>query len=228
MSKIVGIYKIENKINGMVYVGSSINVIERLAQHRRDLKREAHCNQKLQRSYLKYGEDQFLFQCIEVVIFIEALTEREQFWIDYYRSVGRVYNLCPAAGSCAGFKHSEITLQKRKKIIPWNKGVKGYKTKPASEERKRRVASAQMGELNHNFGKPTPDSVKEKIRSSLNGSKCYLAKLDERQVMDIKIALMAGEKGNVLAAKYGVAKTQISSIKNGKTWRHVVIDKPAI
>lgn len=103
----------------------------------------------------------------------------------------------------------------------WNLGKSGYKTKPASEERKMKIGLAQMGNKNHNFGKTTPEEVKNKIRMANGGSKCYLAKLDEMKVADIKRRLANGESGRSLATEYGVAPTQISCIRLGKTWRNV-------
>lgn len=127
-----------------------------------------------------------------------------------------------------GMKHSEETLKKmRGRILPQEQIEKMRRTKtgkkigPASEERKRKIGEAQKGGLNHNFGKPIPDLVKQKIRASNQGSKCYLAKLTEENVSDIKKRLSLGEKGVDLAREYEVATTQISSIKHGKTWRHV-------
>jgi hypothetical protein len=40
-------------------------------------------------------------------------------------------------------------------------------------------------------------------------------------VVEIKLLIKAGEKGYKIAAKYGVAPTTISAIKNGYTWRHL-------
>ena len=105
---------------------------------------------------------------------------------------------------------------------PWNKGRPGYTTKPAAESRKLRIGLAQQGEKNHNFGKTTPEATKQKLREALQGSQCHLAKLDEADVALIKKRLIAGERGADLAREYGVAKTQISCIKHGKTWRHVL------
>ena len=105
----------------------------------------------------------------------------------------------------------------------WNKGMSGYKLKPCSDERKRKIGEAQKGEKNHNFGKITTEEIKNKIRASNQGSMCYLAKLNEYKVIDIKKRLLMGETGAKLAREYGVARTQISMIKNGKTWRHVNI-----
>jgi group I intron endonuclease len=104
----------------------------------------------------------------------------------------------------------------------WNKG-KRYKTRPCTESRRRLISLAQMGSKNHNFGKTTPESVKDKIRAANCGSKCHLAKLTEDKVAVIKRRLQDGESGSALAKEYGVAPTQISCIRLGKTWRHVEV-----
>lgn len=48
-----------------------------------------------------------------------------------------------------------------------------------------------------------------------------LAKLTEKDVLEIQAAFEAGEKDFVLAKKYGVTSGVISSIRLGKTWKHV-------
>ena len=48
-----------------------------------------------------------------------------------------------------------------------------------------------------------------------------LAKLTEKDVLEIQAAFEAGEKDFVLAEKYGVTSGVISSIRLGKTWKHV-------
>lgn len=221
--KITGIYRIKNNFTEHVYIGSSIDVAARLAQHKRDLRRGQCCNMRLQRAWEKYGESAFSFECIEVVLFPQDLMLREQFWIDTHKINKKAYNMCPAAGSCAGLKHSAETVAKRRLIKPWNKGIRGYKIKPAGAERDRKIGDAQRGDRNHNYGKITPEVVKAKIRESLEGSKCHLAKLTESQVAEIKRALITGVKGSVLAKQYGVNNVQISAIKLGKTWKHVII-----
>ena len=61
----IGIYKIENIINNIIYIGSSINVEKRFERHKYDLKRNKHHNIYLQRSYNKYGIENFKFEIIE-------------------------------------------------------------------------------------------------------------------------------------------------------------------
>lgn len=48
-----------------------------------------------------------------------------------------------------------------------------------------------------------------------------LAKLTEKDVLEIQAAFEAGEKDFVLAEKYGVTSGVINSIRLGKTWKHV-------
>lgn len=118
-----------------------------------------------------------------------------------------------------GKKHTEADKQKMSVSRMGDKNNR-YGTHH-SEESKRKIGEAQIGELNHNYGKTTPESVKQKCRDSYHGSQCHLSKLDDDKVIAIKLALSEGQTGVSLAKKYGVATTQISSIKNGKTWRHI-------
>jgi len=53
------------------------------------------------------------------------------------------------------------------------------------------------------------------------GSAHGASKLNETQVSEILIALSAGQNGAALGRRYGVTKTVISSIKNGRSWKHI-------
>ena len=55
------IYKIINKIDGRIYIGSTINFEKRKKKHLKDLKNNKHHNIFLQRAYNKYGVDNFVF-----------------------------------------------------------------------------------------------------------------------------------------------------------------------
>ena len=65
--KICGIYKITNLKNHKIYIGSSNNIMRRWYEHLRDLKNQKHCNSHLQNAWNKYGENNFLFEIIEIV-----------------------------------------------------------------------------------------------------------------------------------------------------------------
>jgi hypothetical protein len=60
-------------------------------------------------------------------------------------------------------------------------------------------------------------------RSSREGSKHHLAKLDEEKVKEIKKMIRDGHKNNEIAEIYNVDKSNISLIRNGKRWLHVNI-----
>lgn len=91
-----GIYKITNEVTGKFYIGSAKDIDWRWTLHRRELRANRHCNQKLQHSWNFYGEDKFSFMILEEVEPIqEKLFEREQYYLDtfkpYIRGMG--YNI---------------------------------------------------------------------------------------------------------------------------------------
>jgi group I intron endonuclease len=61
----IGIYRIKNLKNKKCYYGSSKNIKKRWRTHLNDLKNGKHHNTHLQRSWDKYGEDNFVFELVE-------------------------------------------------------------------------------------------------------------------------------------------------------------------
>jgi len=84
MGKEMGIYKIENKINKMVYIGSTNNFERRKSEHLKDLSNGNHCNFKLQNDYNKYGEDAFVFFMIKNIDNKHSLKIEERSEIESY------------------------------------------------------------------------------------------------------------------------------------------------
>lgn len=111
---IIGIYKIENKINKKVYIGSSKNVEKRWATHLSELRNNKHHSYHLQQAWNKYGQDSFEFSIIEILDNEFLLIEKEQYWIDKYASYNCKlgYNISNCANRPAmrkGFNRSEFT-----------------------------------------------------------------------------------------------------------------------
>ena len=80
--------------NGKVFVTEdTVNGVEDLIQ---ELNNKKHWNKHLQSSWNKYGAEQFTFETLEQVE-TEALTERVQYWINYYNSTDSKsgYNIAP-------------------------------------------------------------------------------------------------------------------------------------
>ena len=98
MEILSGIYAIINKVNNKIYIGSSKNIYNRKAQHYSELRGNYHENKFLQRSWNKYGENNFEFRVIEIVENIDKLLEVEQKYIDKYYDGGKnCYNMNPKA-----------------------------------------------------------------------------------------------------------------------------------
>lgn len=79
--KLIGIYKIQNKVNNKCYIGSSIDITNRFYVHLSSLRHNKHQNIYLQNAWNKYGEDNFdveiIEQCDKCI-----LSEREQYYVD--------------------------------------------------------------------------------------------------------------------------------------------------
>ncbi len=144
-----GIYAIVNKINGKQYIGSALSITGRLNTHRKRLRFGRHENLHLQAAWTKYGEKSFKLLIIQSCS-PEQLVEREQYWIDTFKSADRQYgyNKCPTAGNMLGFNHSEESKQKMSKT---------RKGKPVSEEM--RIAAEARAKANK--GKSLPAHVLE-------------------------------------------------------------------
>lgn len=108
------VYAITNLRDGMVYIGSSINIRARMVAHFVMLKRGNHDNPHLQRAFLTDGITAFDCSVVELCSIDERLL-REQHYLDalrsYVRSCG--YNVCPAA---RGNRHSDETRAKLSQI----------------------------------------------------------------------------------------------------------------
>ena len=91
----IGIYKIENLVNGKLYIGQSRNLRKRKLRHFNELKMNKHVNNHLQRSFNKYGEKNFKFEVI-LHCNIEDLNYYENFFINLFKTQSTGYNICYA------------------------------------------------------------------------------------------------------------------------------------
>lgn len=81
-----GIYKITNTLNGMTYVGQSVNLADRWKQHiKRGIGADTPTKNKLYPAMLECGVENFSFEVIEECTSAE-LNEKEKFWTDYFKA----------------------------------------------------------------------------------------------------------------------------------------------
>lgn len=104
----IGIYKIKNKVNGKVYIGQSIDIKRRWYAHKNELGRQVHCNSHMQKSWNKYGEENFEFSILEECD-LNDIDEKEIFWISYYNSANQDfgYNLTDGGQGIHGYIPTE-------------------------------------------------------------------------------------------------------------------------
>lgn len=109
-----GIYQIINLINSKKYVGSAVNFRKRFLEHKNHLIKKTHHNYHLQKSWDKYGSQNFKFEILEYVNKNDLL-KREQYYINLYKSCNsdNGYNINPIAGSNLGRKFGPPSKETR-------------------------------------------------------------------------------------------------------------------
>jgi len=143
---ILGIYKITNKINGKIYVGSSKSIESRWKQHIYELNKGTHHSNKLQRAWNKYSEEDFKFEVIQIVNNESELFKYEQEWIDktkcYEGKYG--YNICDIAGM-------PISKNKIKDKVKEEEKKQEYKNKISREKSKCMELISKNDDIKVNF-----------------------------------------------------------------------------
>lgn len=89
----IGIYKIENLINGNKYIGQSNNITKRWNAEKRTAfnEKDPGYEYPLSRALRKYGIENFSFEIIEECP-EEKLNERERYWVAFYDTFFNGYN----------------------------------------------------------------------------------------------------------------------------------------
>lgn len=216
--KISAIYKIENIVNKKIYIGSAVSVKRRFNDHKNHLNENRHHNSYLQRSWNKYGEENFKFEIIEKIENKNLLIGREQYWMNVLEPE---YNICKFAGSSLGIKRTD---EEKERI---SKTLKGRKIPQEVREKISKTLKGMMvGEKNPMFGRKVSLETRRKQSESHKG-KCIgeknpMCKLTDSIVKEIREKF---DTGNFLqyklAKEYNVSKMTICRIVNKKLWKHI-------
>lgn len=155
--KVSGVYKITCVINGKVYIGQSGDVERRFSEHRYRLDHGIHDNFRLQEEWGRYGEEGFRFLLIEKCADnADVRSEREIFWMEYYRANDEAYGYNIASGGNHGYSLYSLPYEQRMAVH--RKIIKNREGKC-------------VGRNHPNYGKPIPQEQREKISRALSGSK---------------------------------------------------------
>lgn len=76
------VYRFTNKLNGMKYVGATINIQERHRSHIRAAERKKFVKNSLQEAIHKFGVKSFKFDVVDNAESLEELSDKEADWID--------------------------------------------------------------------------------------------------------------------------------------------------
>lgn len=142
VEKLCGIYKIQCTINKKVYIGQSGDIKTRFRTHKNKLRKNKHDNQYLQNAYIKYGEESFKYEIIEVCN-KELLDVKEIYWINFYNSLDEYFGYNMQSG--------------------------GHKNKNLAESTKKLMSEQRRGEKHPNFGKHLSEETRNKISESHQG-----------------------------------------------------------
>jgi len=230
--RITGIYWIRNLINNKVYIGSAVCLTSRKNGHKRNLMRNKHPNKHLQLSVNKYGYKNFIFEIIEKLENNEKLLEREQYWLDLYKSYDREkgYNYRKIAQSNLGLKLNFTKETYKNKIDKMSGENNHFFGKQHTEESKKKISERRTGVRPCNFSE-WRDKL-SKNATSKKGVNNSSAKLNQQLADEIRVKY-ADKKlkhsHNTLAKEYGVSPYCIQSILEYKTWAgRIVLRKVTI
>jgi group I intron endonuclease len=226
-----GIYKITNKQTGKFYIGSSIDIRQRWYAHKSKLRRDVHCNQHLQNSWNKYGEESFLFEVVLCVDEESLLTEEQRVMDETGccdRGIGynkAIYSSSPMKGK----NHSDQTKQKLREIMTGRKVSdqtkkkisKANKGRVFSEETKRKMSEAKLGKAPTCAYDPPSEEGRKKLSEfakTRTGHKNPNSRLTPEQIQSMRVDFESKEMTNgQIAEKYEVSLSTVKRVKYGKT-----------
>lgn len=164
--KTSGIYCIENLANKKKYIGQSVDIDNRWIKHISELNHNSHHNNYLQKSWNKYGKDNFKFYVLEYCP-IEKLDEKENYYIAFYNTMDRRYGYNLKSG---GQYSNYLSAETRHKISESNKMA--YLNSTLKEKRSidalnqwsnTEIKQKIVGENNGMYGKHHTEETRKKI-----------------------------------------------------------------
>ncbi len=163
------IYKIENVINGKVYIGSTDRDFRfRKAEHYHQLRRSKHHSIYLQNAWNKYGEENFIFAIVQFTENPDHTHQMELYWVDHYvttKGLDFIYNTKPKEKSHYGKPSAYIyTAAIREKM-----SIAAKRRLQDPENKKKLMEAAEKGR-NARKRKPKPEkNIKNYVFISPSG-----------------------------------------------------------
>lgn len=189
----VGIYTITNIINNKMYIGYSVCVQHRLNTHKCDLIYNKHDNDRLQKSWNKYGENNFKFELLEECE-NELLASQEHYWATILNTHDPKfgYNIRPTH-PYNDYRHTKET---KDKIGRGNKG------KIYSDETRLKMSESKKMLIKEKGCYITSETRKKGVEASRNIKRIVSQKTKDKQSLSMK-GKDVSPKPVLLLDKYG-------------------------
>lgn len=197
-----GIYMIKNLKNNKVYVGKTQQPFyKRYQLHDWQLRQGRHDNEHLQRSYNKYGENNFVFTIVECADnwTDDEYNQKEIFYIAEYKQLGLSYNILVGGEGATGRACSEYA----KKIIGQKNRI-NMTGKKHSEETKQKMSLSRTGKDYHY-------------------QRCNIT-ITKDIAKRIKQMLITGIKPSLIAKQLNINYKIVNSIMSNDSWKIVKIE----
>lgn len=189
------IYIIKNNINKKVYIGQTIQTIEKRWQgHCRKGFHDGEKNMAIKKAILKYGKENFSIEVLEYCN-IEDLDCREIYYINFYNSYKEGYN--STLGGKSGAKPLKLKTIEQQECVDLYK--LGFSLRNIAKE--------------FNVDKATIKHIIEINNIDLRKSRTYKFSLNERlQILEDLKYLSRKE----IIEKWKISKSYLSQLINGK------------
>jgi group I intron endonuclease len=225
---IYGIYAITNKLTGVSYIGqTSKNFGDRRDCNYAKLRHNNHDNVRLQTDWNKCGEDNFLFEILEIIENKDVIDDREKFWISKYKDKNKAFNILIGGKGSVGIKLSEET-----KIKIGEKNKVNMIGRKASEYTKNKMSNSHKGY------KPTLESIEKmrlkkigikmsdnfKLKNSIShsGERCAFSKYNIQQILKAReIYDNECKDYKYISDRTGINVKNLSNIIKRKRWKYI-------
>ena len=207
-----GIYKIENLVNGKIYIGKSVDIYRRWRKHKTLLNTKSHYNKHLQHAWDIFGEDNFQFSIIEQCVQDnDVLSAKEIYYIEFYNSNNSDfgYNMTNGGDGTFGLKLSEAQRKAASERVSGDKNPH-YGTKK-SENLKHQISEKLKGRISPMLNKHQSESAKQQISAALKGEKSPRCRAV--YCLELNETFWGATEAS---KKYGISRTNIVACCNGR------------